>query len=84
MAKLSAARTKAEKDQIMGVLREHRRMMDEDTKMDTISRPSSPPASSVTYTQTRQSVYRPPGIHWPETARDAGIFVISDDEDDYE
>ncbi|OBZ67785.1 hypothetical protein A0H81_12185 [Grifola frondosa] len=76
MAKLTAARTKEEKGAILGVLRERRRVMDEEAKAEAVAHEISPPAYSV---QTVAQKFR---TRWPETQPEATIIIISDDEDD--
>ncbi|KAH9932935.1 uncharacterized protein B0H18DRAFT_672113 [Fomitopsis serialis] len=87
MAKLTTARSKAEKENILGMLRERQRAMDGDMKADAPLKPvsSSPPSSFATngYSQPFKSqATHAWKTHWPEPSRDAMILVISDDEDD--
>jgi len=75
MAQLSSARTKEEKENILGVLRERRRLMEEDMKADS-AKSSAPPVTSSVQTWQRQR------SRWPEPPPTPTVLVISDDEDD--
>ncbi|KAI0941965.1 hypothetical protein AcV7_002518 [Taiwanofungus camphoratus] len=80
MAKLNVARTKEERENILSILRERRRAMEEDLKAD--SSLTASPAPSTPPLSHRQPVYQISKIRWPETSQDATILVISDDESD--
>ncbi|KAF8633148.1 hypothetical protein AX17_004649 [Amanita inopinata Kibby_2008] len=80
MFKLTQAGTKQEKDQLLALMRQKTRLMDEE-KMAS-SRPLSPSPKFTSQQLTKQASHSAPKTKWPTASRDAGILIISDDEDD--
>ncbi|EMD35645.1 hypothetical protein CERSUDRAFT_116384 [Gelatoporia subvermispora B] len=77
MAKLSTAKTKEEKENILSILKERRRLMEDDMKAGSPNTNSSR-ASPVPVAQSWQRQR----ARWPEPPPTPTVFVISDDEDD--
>ncbi|PCH35110.1 hypothetical protein WOLCODRAFT_27644 [Wolfiporia cocos MD-104 SS10] len=90
MAKLGTARSKEERESILSTLRERRRAMEEDMKADAVSvvqptsamSPTPLPAAPAPPPFSRPQSAQSWKTRWPETAREANILIISDDEDD--
>ncbi|TFK32343.1 hypothetical protein BDQ12DRAFT_728765 [Crucibulum laeve] len=85
MAKLTQARTKQEKDSILRIMREKSRLMEEEDRVssaptDTLL-PTSASHESSTKPMNTQASMR---MRWPESQHDAGVLILSDDEDEDE
>ncbi|CDO71105.1 hypothetical protein BN946_scf184844.g109 [Trametes cinnabarina] len=78
LAKISAAKSKAEKDSLMRILKEKQRVMDLELQEGTAS-PSTPGARVINAMSTPTSMAKL--FRWPDTPREL-IIEISDDEAD--
>ncbi|KAF7318821.1 Fecal droplet protein [Mycena chlorophos] len=78
MAQLSAAKTKPEKDRILGIMREKTRLMEASSTTPSMStmQPQKPVSS-----RSQAPVVK---LRWPESNNDVCVLIISDDEDDYD
>ncbi|KAF9010116.1 hypothetical protein BDQ17DRAFT_1421386 [Cyathus striatus] len=75
MAKLMQARTKEEKDAIIATMREHSRLMEEEERAST---PFNGKPSATDVRDPKPTTFK---MRWPETQVDAGVFIISDDDE---
>lgn len=81
MAQFAGARTKQERDSIMALLKEKSRSMEPENEASSTV-PSS--ASSVVGSSTPPAVLarEPSKSRWPVSHHDAGVLIVSDDEDE--
>ncbi|KAF8962577.1 hypothetical protein BDZ97DRAFT_1759184 [Flammula alnicola] len=81
MAQLTGARTKEEKDNILKIMREKSRLFEEGSHASS-GNANSTMTSVMSKTQSKTTTQQFHITRWPVSHQDAGVLILSDDEDE--